>query len=324
MRVCVCVCVGLENAERNVLPTLNNLLENREMSLDDGRFLMPKPANWEAKPDNSDNKNLVFVHEGFRVIGLSVPVPSYSGRALDPPLRSRFQCRFIDEYPSDYLLSSTDTTGVSHENVLSLVQFYESLRNLRDESIQDDTTLANLPIFPQEAFHQSLKFLRLFPDMTPLDVVSRFVPTATWMSDVLPERFQYPMEQISSALAPGTHPHTRAKGDKKRQKSLTPFNGSAENSKYTLSNISPPSSSGDDLSRSCAVTFSPTRDSRGSGGGDVSVTAVSGERDISALPGGGDSLLTDSTLLPRQREVMSALAMDHAMDQHMCLLGPKV
>lgn len=30
---------GLEKAERNVLPTLNNLLENREMSLDDGRFL---------------------------------------------------------------------------------------------------------------------------------------------------------------------------------------------------------------------------------------------------------------------------------------------
>lgn len=31
---------GLEKAERNVLPTLNNLLENREMMLDDGRFLM--------------------------------------------------------------------------------------------------------------------------------------------------------------------------------------------------------------------------------------------------------------------------------------------
>ena len=31
---------GLEKCERNVLPVLNNLLENREMSLDDGRFLM--------------------------------------------------------------------------------------------------------------------------------------------------------------------------------------------------------------------------------------------------------------------------------------------
>ena len=31
---------GIEKAERNVLPVLNNLLENREMQLDDGRFLM--------------------------------------------------------------------------------------------------------------------------------------------------------------------------------------------------------------------------------------------------------------------------------------------
>ena len=28
---------GIEKCERNVLPILNNLLENREMNLDDGR-----------------------------------------------------------------------------------------------------------------------------------------------------------------------------------------------------------------------------------------------------------------------------------------------
>ena len=31
---------GLERAERNVLPTLNNLLENREMTLEDGRLMI--------------------------------------------------------------------------------------------------------------------------------------------------------------------------------------------------------------------------------------------------------------------------------------------
>ena len=36
----VLILEGIEKAERNVLPTLNNLLENREMALDDGRFLM--------------------------------------------------------------------------------------------------------------------------------------------------------------------------------------------------------------------------------------------------------------------------------------------
>ena len=36
----ILVLEGLEKAERNVLPVLNNLLENREMQLEDGRFLM--------------------------------------------------------------------------------------------------------------------------------------------------------------------------------------------------------------------------------------------------------------------------------------------
>ena len=35
----VLVLEGVEKAERNVLPVLNNLLENREMQLEDGRFL---------------------------------------------------------------------------------------------------------------------------------------------------------------------------------------------------------------------------------------------------------------------------------------------
>eukprot|EP00984_Skeletonema_dohrnii_P002466 scaffold853_cov141-Skeletonema_dohrnii-CCMP3373.AAC.2 len=64
---------GLEKAERNVLPTLNNLLENRELPLDDGTMLLS-------------------VHPDFRVAALGTV--EYDGRiALDPPLRSRFQAR---------------------------------------------------------------------------------------------------------------------------------------------------------------------------------------------------------------------------------------
>lgn len=37
----VLIIEGIEKAERNVLPVLNNLLENREMHLEDGRFLIP-------------------------------------------------------------------------------------------------------------------------------------------------------------------------------------------------------------------------------------------------------------------------------------------
>ena len=86
----VLVLDGIENAERNVLPTLNNLLENREMALDDGRFLMKKPHDIHfTSPDIG--RKIVFVHDKFRVIALGLPVPPFAGRSLDPPLRSRFQ-----------------------------------------------------------------------------------------------------------------------------------------------------------------------------------------------------------------------------------------
>lgn len=38
---------GIEKAERNVLPVLNNLLENREMQLDDGRLIVA-PERYDA------------------------------------------------------------------------------------------------------------------------------------------------------------------------------------------------------------------------------------------------------------------------------------
>ncbi|KAI9908417.1 hypothetical protein PsorP6_004490 [Peronosclerospora sorghi] len=96
----VLVIDGLEKAERNVLPTLNNLLENREMMLDDGRFLM-KAESYDALMEKGytlkdlQAQKLVRVHPDFRVIGLGLPTPPYAGRTLDPPLRSRFQGRHI-------------------------------------------------------------------------------------------------------------------------------------------------------------------------------------------------------------------------------------
>ena len=74
---------GLEQVERNVLPSLNNLLENREMNLDDGRRLGSKDLP---------------VHPQFRVLATGLQTPPYGpGFPLDPPLRSRFQSRFVDE-----------------------------------------------------------------------------------------------------------------------------------------------------------------------------------------------------------------------------------
>jgi hypothetical protein len=91
----VLVLEGIEKAERNVLPVLNNLLENREMHLEDGRLLIPAARYDKLLEEHSqkelDQWKLVRVSEDFRVIALGLPVPKYIGNPLDPPLRSRFQ-----------------------------------------------------------------------------------------------------------------------------------------------------------------------------------------------------------------------------------------
>ena len=95
---------GIEKAERNVLPTLNNILENREVQLDDGRYLMSPQRYDQLKKQYSvkvlTQKGLVRVSEGFRVIALGLPVPPFPGSPLDPPLRSRFQGRFMKPSPA--------------------------------------------------------------------------------------------------------------------------------------------------------------------------------------------------------------------------------
>ena len=99
----VLVLEGVEKAERNVLPVLNNLLENREMQLDDGRFLMAAERYDRLLEEHSagelDALRLVRVSPDFRVVALGLPVPRYQGNPLDPPLRSRFQARDINPTP---------------------------------------------------------------------------------------------------------------------------------------------------------------------------------------------------------------------------------
>ena len=46
-----------------------------------------------------DAWSLVRVSEHFRVIALGLPVPTYQGNPLDPPLRSRFQARTVQALP---------------------------------------------------------------------------------------------------------------------------------------------------------------------------------------------------------------------------------
>uniref|UniRef100_A0A8C5L748 von Willebrand factor A domain-containing protein 8 n=1 Tax=Jaculus jaculus TaxID=51337 RepID=A0A8C5L748_JACJA len=166
---------GLEKAERNVLPVLNNLLENREMQLEDGRFLMSAERYDKLLQDHTkeelDAWKIVRVSENFRVIALGLPVPRYFGNPLDPPLRSRFQARDIYFLPFKDQLKLLYSVGanVSTEKISQLLSFATTLCS------QESSTLG-LPDFPIDSLSAAVQILDSFPVMSIQHIIQWLYP----------------------------------------------------------------------------------------------------------------------------------------------------
>uniref|UniRef100_A0A3Q1FF48 von Willebrand factor A domain-containing protein 8 n=1 Tax=Acanthochromis polyacanthus TaxID=80966 RepID=A0A3Q1FF48_9TELE len=171
----VLVLEGLEKAERNVLPVLNNLLENREMQLEDGRFLMSSERYdkllQEHTKEELDSWKIVRVSEDFRVIALGLPVPKYKGNPLDPPLRSRFQARDIYYLPFKDQLELLYTAGpnIAAERVSQLLSLATTLCS------QESSNLG-LPDFPVDNLLPALHILNAFPMLSSQQLIQRLYP----------------------------------------------------------------------------------------------------------------------------------------------------
>eukprot|EP00048_Salpingoeca_helianthica_P001847 m.52144 g.52144 ORF g.52144 m.52144 type:complete len:1852 (-) comp11758_c0_seq1:56-5611(-) len=160
----VLILDGIEKAERNVLPILNNLLENREMHLEDGRFLVSPTRFDHLRATNTaaelERWRLVRVHDEFRVIALGLPVPRYPGHPLDPPLRSRFQARVVrpESYFSHLLPSGAPAAW---EGVLSHAAAMRVL--------DTDPHYAGIapPILGEEQLEKVFAVLSHAPDLSP-------------------------------------------------------------------------------------------------------------------------------------------------------------
>jgi hypothetical protein len=169
---------GLEKTERNVLPILNNLLENREMNLDNGQFLVSTQRFDELlkfyTKDQLDQLNFIRVHENFRVIALTLPpLPDYKGHSLDPPLRSRFQLRDIGNEP----LTFTEYTNLLqsfHPNVDQ--QFIEHLLSVASLINSTDLETLKLIHFPFDRLDLCVRFSDLISDITLADCLHRIYP----------------------------------------------------------------------------------------------------------------------------------------------------
>lgn len=180
----VLILEGLERAERNIMPLINNLLENREMSLDDGRFLV-SPQRWRglldggSTPASLRHHGLLPVHERFRVIGLSLPVPRYPGLPLDPPLRSRFQGKVVDPMPADVLFECLSAGGVTHKELaLKVSEMVGAMTSMEDVSTLDEKKKAEIIDVSPLSLVAYCRVMERFPEQDPLSTFERFYPAS--------------------------------------------------------------------------------------------------------------------------------------------------
>ncbi|KAI0265323.1 AAA domain-containing protein [Gloeopeniophorella convolvens] len=166
----VLIIEGIEKAERGIMPVLNNLLENREMNLDDGTHIL-HPHQHALLPDaDAADARFVPAHPAFRVIAIGAPVPPYTGYPLDPPFRSRFQARFLD--PTGALLAlPADAPAPDSELPAASASLWRTLRDLvlatqrasEARHALDGVARPALPPFPQTALAKLRALLRAFP-----------------------------------------------------------------------------------------------------------------------------------------------------------------
>lgn len=286
---------GIEHAERNVLPALNNLLENREMNLDDGRFLM-RASSIPAPTTGPDNKSrdggqdmILPVHPNFRVIALGCSVPPYNGRTMDPPLRSRFQSRFVDELSSDsviQLLASEishlqSQLGKDRSNsvISSVFNLYENLRQIRAAQIAEQgnasTSLKAMPLFSLDSVSHCLKVHASLPQLHLSDTIARCVPAFSFLNFSLPSQLQTAVALPLAAIS---------------KSEIMSSTKSDQNSLYV--------SSGADSSH-------------------VLIGSVNGSPTVV-------NSAQFASLLPAQMKVLAAMLLDYQHGRHLYLLGAKV
>ncbi|XP_076068942.1 von Willebrand factor A domain-containing protein c12.2 isoform X2 [Oratosquilla oratoria] len=206
----VLILEGVEKAERNVLPVLNNLLENREMQLEDGRLLIPAQRYDRLLQEHSQEEldlwQMVRVSEDFRVIALGLPSPPYQGHPLDPPLRSRFQAREISHLPFKEHLEQLMYT---HKGVPSDV--VSKILSLAHTLLSQESKALGLPDFPIDNLEAVMRLLENFPSLRPERALQRLYPFKSFLpaegqrsvADVF-STFDIAIPQ-SSVVVPGTN-----------------------------------------------------------------------------------------------------------------------
>ncbi|GMH53310.1 hypothetical protein TrRE_jg2991, partial [Triparma retinervis] len=167
----VLVLDGIDRAERNVLPLLNNLLENREINLESGSLIVSHERYKDLKREHADRSNIIPAHEDFRVVGLGLPVGPWKGEKLDPPLRSRFQCLRVDPPSPTSIYSSLPPSKTSKS--------LTSLTSALLASSSSPSHAGHHPTFPVLTLPATAAWGSTFPEESTRKILETSYPHAT-------------------------------------------------------------------------------------------------------------------------------------------------
>jgi MoxR-like ATPase len=289
---------GLHRAERNVLPTLNNLLENREMHLEDGSFLISpqrfqeigkgtRATDIESSSSSASSNFLVPVHSDFRVIALGVPTPPYPGRNLDPPIRSRFQIRRVDNPATAEVYQDLAAEAGEEETA----KFCATLAG----AMQDAK-----PSFPSTSLNSILDTISLFPKQNRQDILLRAYPLA--IED----------EQVQTIF--GVSNEESKQGFWTAVRTLDASSHEHDDFVYPIERVARISDSDPYLAE---VSFGdPPNDSSYLGSTPVSVTVPCGSREVNRTS-------LDFVQTVGAWSTLSAMAQEHAVGRDIILISPK-
>lgn len=330
---------GVEKAERGVTPIINNILENREQNLADGRHLIPAEKleafrQEEAQQTDGSSSRFIPVHPNFRVIATGVPVPPYRGYPLDPPFRSRFQARWIE--------GSVQSTVPLPENLSEEAQQLRSRWSQWAALLRFHTTLAQgndvipptskLPALPTTALPLLTDIVSTFPpakSLVKLDFDEDDPIFPKWPKD-LPEETK-DVETSASTLALLSAAYPQVFGlDQEKRKTL--------DSLLSQLQIHEEQGEGADQSTLAATGFmgylvdsiekvSPTNVKItfahvNGAAPSVSIEAPCGSLDLAPVPRLGDTTFLGEQLIvtPRVLSIYSRLLQLHALGRDICLV----
>jgi MoxR-like ATPase len=184
------VLEGLERAERNVLPVLNNLLENRACPLEHGAALVSAARFAELRRSHSAAElaalGIRACHADFRVVAILAP-----GAPLDPPLRSRFAARVLPPLPLD---AQVAVTARALPHVVALPAWRSVLALERFCATQQDAAsggaLLRVPPFSSTGVWFAARSLAALPEQSPRHLASLLWPLELLACDDAPHVWQ--------------------------------------------------------------------------------------------------------------------------------------